>query len=277
MIWFSISPYPKTNNRLAKPGDAATIADMSDQPPKNQGAAKWAARFASIEPGRQALASPAPISAAVNTPASFWQRCYAYLADYLLFLIPAYVFLWLATPAPPDASQVLNWLVPCPGASPVIPSLCFSPPGGITGLLMPYLLVAIVPFVAWAFYHIAFEAVYATTPGKYLFGLSTRLDPDKNAWLSASLRHCHASISWLTLNIGHCLALSRADQKTLHDLTSNTGVIDNDAGLGSLPPLAPQQKQMARIVVIVLAILLILFTTIRVVSAMQKALSLLAM
>jgi uncharacterized RDD family membrane protein YckC len=46
----------------------------------------------------------------------------------------------------------------------------------------------------------------------------------------AAARFFAGSLSWLSLNLGHAMALFRRDGRALHDLIAGTAVIDRNSG-----------------------------------------------
>ena len=81
-------------------------------------------------------------------------------------------------------------------------------------------------------YFIGFEASpWQATPGKRVFGLRVlAMDGRALSLPRAALRYFAGSLSWLSLNLGHALALFRRDGRALHDLIAGTAVIARSPG-----------------------------------------------
>lgn len=92
--------------------------------------------------------------------------------------------------------------------------------GSLTGTL------AIASLLAAA-YFIVFEAgAWQATPGKRLLGLRVlAIDGQPLPWSRTALRYFAGSLSWLSLNLGHALALFRRDGRALHDLIAGAVVV----------------------------------------------------
>ena len=81
--------------------------------------------------------------------------------------------------------------------------------------------------LAASVYFIAFEASrWQATPGKRWLGLRVvAIDGRAIDARKAAARFFAGGLSWLTLNLGHALALFRKDGRALHDLIAGTAVI----------------------------------------------------
>lgn len=78
-----------------------------------------------------------------------------------------------------------------------------------------------------AAYHAAFEAsAWQATPGQRALALRvTGLDGRRIGAGRALLRHVAGLLSWLTLNLGHAMALARPQRRALHDHVAGTRVL----------------------------------------------------
>ena len=92
-------------------------------------------------------------------------------------------------------------------------------------LCLPPLLAYAALGLAW---HVGFQrGQWQASPGERALGLvvvradGTRVPPLQLAW-----RHLASALSWLTLNLGHALALL-PPHRALHDLLSGTAVFDH--------------------------------------------------
>lgn len=99
-----------------------------------------------------------------------------------------------------------------------------APAAALFALLWPPLLA----FAALgAPYHALFEAsVRQATPGQRALGLRvTDLSGRRIGVSRALLRHVAGALSWLTLNLGHAMALARPRQRALHDYIAGTRLV----------------------------------------------------
>ena len=119
------------------------------------------------------------------------------------------------------------------------------------GFLASFFLF-LVFFAGYIAYNVFFESRFGATLGKFAVGIgveaasSERANPEGgdavnksvkkspsrqnlNLSVSKSLeRQLCAGLSWLTLNVGHLIALHRKDKKMLHDIVSGTRVIKKE-------------------------------------------------
>lgn len=116
--------------------------------------------------------------------------------------------------------------------------------------LPAWLLTYVACMVGYALLSSFLESHYSTTLGKHLVGLRVEKvvgpTPTRQTWPEALLRHVSAGLSWLTLNLGHVLVLFRQDRKALHDLITQTQVVqdvEEKADLPFLPYITPKQRK----------------------------------
>jgi len=104
-----------------------------------------------------------------------------------------------------------------------------------TLVLAPVVVYAVLA-LPWA---VLFESSsWQATPGKRALGLRVTDAGGRRATTGRALqRHLAAGLSWLTLNIGHALALVPPAHLALHDRLSGTRVVRN-AARASLAPWA---------------------------------------
>jgi uncharacterized RDD family membrane protein YckC len=91
-----------------------------------------------------------------------------------------------------------------------------------------------------ALYHVGFErSRWQGSPGKRLLGLRVVDAHDDRPVATARLtmRHLAGALSWLTLNLGHALALLPPRRRALHDWLSGTRVV-SETGSDALPAWA---------------------------------------
>lgn len=193
------------------------------------------------------------------TGAGFWRRYAAWSLDAALVAVPSVLLCWplvrragealvrdyaavLDTAArslgealaagTPLAAMATQWLVD-PALRAGSEALSLS----LLALLWPPLLLFAV---LGAGYHALFEpSPRQATPGQRLLRLRVvDLAGARIGRGRALLRHVAGALSWLTLNIGHALAVLRPDRRALHDLVAGTRVVQDDGTGMKLPPLA---------------------------------------
>lgn len=104
------------------------------------------------------------------------------------------------------------------------------------------LALCLPPLLAYALlglaYHVGFQCGrWQASPGQHALGLVVaRADGRRASPMRLGWRHLAASLSWLTLNLGHALALV-PPHRALHDLLSGTRVFDA-SGAPRLPAWA---------------------------------------
>lgn len=187
---------------------------------------------------RYSLTAPAPPSPAIGQTwpnPSAWVRTAAFVWDALPFLVIYQLLAVISIPTP----EAFHVLMDPQGYSGPLPS-----PEVFMGQLLGYafqlLTLGVFVWLGYAAWHLAFEAIQGTTPGKWLVGLrvshgrpgSPTQDQAGLGWRAPLLRFAASALSWATLNIGHALGWWRKDRAMLHDLVSNTQVIvDHDVVL----------------------------------------------
>lgn len=88
-------------------------------------------------------------------------------------------------------------------------------------------------FVLYSLYHIVLEATLSTTLGKFAVGIKVIYPNDTPTFLIAIMRYLSCILSWVCLNIGHAFILRHPQQKSLHDLITQTSVVESDESLGT--------------------------------------------
>jgi uncharacterized RDD family membrane protein YckC len=126
-------------------------------------------------------------------------------------------------------------------------------------LLLGYALLA-------ALWHVGgTRSRWRGSPGKHALGLSvTDLDGNGLSLARAALRHGAALLSWLTLNLGHVLAMVPPQKRALHDYIAGTRVV-RDAGDARLPRWAAAWVALQLTVMV----LLLAWMLLRYVAALQ--------
>lgn len=95
---------------------------------------------------------------------------------------------------------------------------------GVLDMVLPFLLGYAVLALAW---HVIGErSSWQGSPGKHLMGLQvTDLQGRRLSLSRALLRHAASGLSWLTLNLGHALALLPPRKRALHDYIAGARVV----------------------------------------------------
>jgi uncharacterized RDD family membrane protein YckC len=91
-------------------------------------------------------------------------------------------------------------------------------------LLVPWCAAYALLAFAW---HVAGDlSPWRGSPGKRLFGLRVETSEGRApAPLQAAVREAGSALSWLTLNLGHLLALLPPKRQSLHDRLAGTRVV----------------------------------------------------
>lgn len=169
--------------------------------------------------------------------AGFWQREVAWLLDALLLGALAHLLLalWAALPLPwpaqlaPDALRALLVRSLAAAGDPlVLPETLWSLLGELARALLALAAVATAAYAALAapYFVLQESGRHRATPGKRALGL-TVVDAGGHALgvARAGARHAAATLSWLSLNLGHALAAWTPSRRALHDRVSGTRVL----------------------------------------------------
>jgi len=181
-----------------------------------------------------------------GAPAGFWRRSEAWCLDWLL-LAPV---LWLAMGKHVAraaeqyealSAQLEDWLyAQSLQADSIIDLWLQLSRGALTdralqasvaqaaqGLCSELTSALVIAALVASAYFIGFEASrWQATPGKRAFGLRVMaMDGSAPSFARAAGRYFAGSLSWLSLNLGHALALFRRDGRALHDLIAGTIVV----------------------------------------------------
>jgi uncharacterized RDD family membrane protein YckC len=107
----------------------------------------------------------------------------------------------------------------------------------LVATVFPPLLLAALLALAW---FVAFEASpWQATPGKRALGLRVTGAGGRRIGIArAALRHLAGALSWITLNLGHLLALLPPRRQALHDRVAGTQVTQAPGTGGRLPAWA---------------------------------------
>ena len=128
-------------------------------------------------------------------------------------------------------------------------------------------------FASYIFYNVFFESRFGATLGKFAVGIGVEdLFGQDLSMLKSTERQLTAGLSWVTLNVGHVIALHRKDKKMLHDLVSGTKVVKKEIDIPHLPYLSPSDNQKLKFASFALQGLLFLITLYVIVIKVQAAL-----
>ena len=122
------------------------------------------------------------------------------------------------------------------------------------------------------------ESKYGGNVGKYVLGLSVITEDNSRLDFSQALfRQTACGISWITMNIGHVMAMFRTDKKTLHDLMTQTRVVQKEFDIPSLPYVFPQSRSKFMMLSFALQIAFTLIVTsysvIKAIEVVEKAMA----
>ena len=105
--------------------------------------------------------------------------------------------------------------------------------------------VTVLLFLGYILLNAYMESVYGGNVGKYILGLKVcTTEGDMLTFSQALFRQTACGISWATMNIGHMMAMIRPDKKALHDLMTQTHVIQQDIDIPSLPYVFPNHRPL---------------------------------
>lgn len=191
-------------------------------------------------------------------PAPFWHRYAAWSLDLALCGTPALLLAWwllhgaiadakrqydalllLAAQRMVEALQsgvpitdiAARWL-----ADPQLAASAGNVQDAINAVTWPTVLTLVL---ASGVYHVIFESLgRGATLGQQALGLRvTDLGGARIGVARALARHAAGALSWITLNVGHALALVPPARLALHDRMSSTRVVHDVTGSGSRLPL----------------------------------------
>lgn len=182
----------------------------------------------------------------MSTTAPFFRRALAWLADAIVLsvLATALTWHWIAPAAGASASamralrdladaKLLDGLLAGIGPPALVQSLLHDPTmllaasrvqDALRALLAPWTLGYASLAFAW---HVAGDlSAWQGSPGKHWLGLRVEaLDGGAPSPKQAALREAGSALSWITLNLGHALALLPPRRQSLHDRLAATRVV----------------------------------------------------
>ena len=183
--------------------------------------------------------------------AGFWRRYAAWSLDAALLALPVVLLFWSRSQAiANDVARGYETLIEAAGhdfvdaldsgtsptalatqwlGDPMLRSALGAIQGSLFDLLWPPLLAFAV---LGALYHVVFEAsLRQATPGQQAFRLRVvDVAGQRVGALRALSRHVAGALSWLTLNLGHALALVSPHKRALHDMVAGTRMVQVSGG-----------------------------------------------
>jgi uncharacterized RDD family membrane protein YckC len=157
-----------------------------------------------------------------SEPAGFWFRTSAYLIDTSMAFFPASILASIVTHGQSAAlaatqAHALSSYTAAEAYVRAVAALAFTQ--GIWAFAIMVLIYGIGSVVSEAGPHQA-------TWGKRFLGLRAQdVSGSSLTHIQAGARFLAGTVSWLTLNLGHCMAMFRADHRALHDLIAHARVI----------------------------------------------------
>jgi len=187
------------------------------------------------------------VNATPSQAAPFLRRSFAWLIDATLLssLATALAWHWIAPAASASVDAVralddiathklVDGLIAGTPPMAMVQSLLHDPAmllaaarvqDGLWALLAPWTLAYAVLAFAW---HVAGDlSPWRGSPGKHWLGLRVEaIDGGAPTPRQAMLREAGSALSWLTLNLGHALALLPPRRQSLHDRIARTRVVE---------------------------------------------------
>ena len=180
------------------------------------------------------------MNGATPSPAGFWKRYVAYFVDVLLLylvieIIAAVVFSGQGGASELQQATALSKVLTDPQA--LTQNLQPLLERTQTMLWQSLLLSSVAYVVLGGLYFAWLESSPAqATIGKRLIGIKvTDLHGRRIGFGRALARFFAASLSWLTMNIGHALAAWTPERRALHDYVAGTRVENADPGQPGMP------------------------------------------
>ena len=166
------------------------------------------------------------------SPAGFWKRYVAYFVDFLLVGTAANVLLTLLLPLASLALPPLDELMREAPVDPMGTLQRLAPWLWWTSIASTALYVALA-----AAYFIGMEGSrHQATLGKQWAGIQvTAKDGGPPGRARVVGRFVAATLSWLTLNLGHALAAWTKEHRALHDYLAGTRVENVDPAKAGMP------------------------------------------
>lgn len=175
------------------------------------------------------------------SPAGFWKRYVAYFVDIVILYIAVEILslLYFSFQAQSELSLLMDLLnsLKAEQASGEIPDP-YVLMQKIESLLLPALLFSTITyFILGGIYFSVMESSrQQATVGKRMLGIKvTNANGEPIRLPQAIARYCAASLSWISLNLGHALAAWTPERRALHDYIASTRVENVDPKNPGMP------------------------------------------
>jgi uncharacterized RDD family membrane protein YckC len=179
-------------------------------------------------------------AAMVGSPAGFWKRYVAYFIDLLLLYVV--IELLAAAFGPADGNGELRQVLALGNGllhgQPVAQDLQPLLERTQTLLWQSTLFSTVAYVVVGGLYFGLMEAsTWQATLGKRMIGIKVTDTQGRRIGAGrAFTRFFAASLSWLTMNLGHALAAWTPERRALHDYVAGTRVENADPAHAAMPP-----------------------------------------
>jgi uncharacterized RDD family membrane protein YckC len=176
-----------------------------------------------------------------SSPAGFWKRYVAYFIDIVILyiaveILSAIYFSFQAHSEMETLTQLYNSLIAgSASGEPPDPYVLLQQ---LETVLMPALIFSSATyFILGGIYFSVMESSrHQATVGKRMLGIKVTNAQGAPIALPQSLaRYCAASLSWLTMNLGHALAAWTPQRRALHDYVASTRVENVDPQNNRMP------------------------------------------
>ena len=176
-----------------------------------------------------------------SSPAGFWKRYVAYFIDIVILYIAVEVlstlyFSFQAHSEMETLTQIYNSLQAgsTTGEQPE-PYVLMQQ---LENVLMPALIfsTAVYFILGGIYFSIMESSRHQATIGKRMLGIKVTNAKGEPIKLPQAIgRYCAASLSWITLNLGHAFAAWTPERRALHDYIASTRVENVDPKNPSMP------------------------------------------
>lgn len=175
---------------------------------------------------------------AATSPAGFWKRYVAYGIDVLLLWIVLELLVRVFFPSfgQADLAHLQQALASGDPEADLAQRMALV--HHALALLTRLTVTAGLAYtvLAAAYFGVFESSSWQATPGKRLLGIRvTDVDGARIGTGRALIRFFAASLSWLTMNLGHALAAMAPDHRALHDYLAATRVVNADPARTSMP------------------------------------------
>ena len=184
------------------------------------------------------------------SPAGFWKRYAAYFIDVVILYIAVEIlstlfFSFQSQSAVESLKQTLASLqtATANGEEPDLVGVMQT----VEAVLMPVFIFSTVAYfvLAGIYFSLMESSRYQATLGKRLLGIKvTNANGEPIALPQSIGRFVSASLSWVTMNLGHALAAWTPERRALHDYLAQTRVENAD-------PTSPRMPILGWLIIII--------------------------